>query len=240
MKDDSFVFYPSFIQQIEAIRNDSIKLRLYQATTGYGCYGSVPDFSDIDSLGTLDSLFLGLKRAIDDSKKRRETQRKNGAKGGAPIGNTNARKYPKTTQNNPKTTQNNPDTTQNNPDTTQNNLNVDVDVDVDVDGNGNVERGRCTKPQKRFVPPSLDEVKKFFLENGFTSDAEAFFDYYEANGWTQGNRKPLKKWEAAARQWERRQLEFTNSRPGSKPTPPPKPAPTAPADEPTDFGGVMY
>lgn len=219
MKDDSFVFYPSFIQQIEAIMDDTIKLRLYQAATGYGCYGVMPDFSDIDPLGILNSLFLGLKRAIDDSKKRRETQRKNGAKGGAPVGNTNARKYP---------------------DTTQNNLNVDVDVDVDVDGNGNVERGRCTKPQKRFVPPSLDEVKKFFLENCFTSDAEAFFYYYEANGWTQGNRKPLKKWEAAARQWERRQPEFTNSRPGSKRTPPPKPAPTAPADELTDFGGVKY
>lgn len=228
MKDDSFVFYPSFIQQIEAIMDDTIKLRLYQAATGYGCYGVMPDFSDIDPLGILNSLFLGLKRAIDDSKKRRETQRKNGAKGGAPVGNTNARKYP--------------DTTQNNPDTTQNNLNVDVDGNVDgnVDVDGNVERGRCMKPQKRFVPPSLDEVKKFFLENCFTSDAEAFFDYYEANGWTQGNRKPLKKWDAAARQWERRQLEFTNSRPGSKPTPPPKPAPTVPADEPTDFGGVKY
>jgi hypothetical protein len=36
----------------------------------------------------------------------------------------------------------------------------------------------------------------------------AFFDYYEANGWTQGRNKPIKDWKAAARGWIRRSQQF--------------------------------
>lgn len=81
----------------------------------------------------------------------------------------------------------------------------------------NIYRGENEKPKrqvKRFVKPDVEEVKAFFDENGFTFDtavqAEKFFDYYEANGWTQGKScKPLKNWKAAARNWARNAKEWS-------------------------------
>lgn len=218
--EDSFVFYPSFIQQIEAVKSPEVRGRLYSAVAQYGCYNTMPDFSDIDPLGMLDGLFVAIKRAIDDQRERRETQRRNGAKGGAPIGNTNARKQPNSSENN---------------------LYIDKAVNTDINSNKlsneSKKKTRCV-----FSAPSLDEVKDFFKANSFTSDPEAFFDYYEANGWTQGNRKPLQKWEAAARQWERRQAEFSPARSTSRHRQQERPmtAATDPGDEPTDFGGRQY
>jgi hypothetical protein len=45
-------------------------------------------------------------------------------------------------------------------------------------------------------------------------EAAIFFDHYEANGWKQGGRTPLKSWRAALRNWARRNAK--NSR-GSSP-----------------------
>lgn len=227
---NAFIFYPSFTEQIEVIKDVRIKGDLYRAVSLYGCTGEIPDFSDIDPLGMLDGLFLAMKRAIDDQHKRREIQRRNGAKGGAPIGNNNARRKPETSENNPKQ-----------PETSENNLNKDKDKDKDKDNkelsNESKKKTRCV-----FSAPSLDEVKEFFKVNNFSSNPEAFFDYYDANGWTQGNRKPLKKWEAAARQWERRQEEFAPARSTARHRQQEQPptAATAPEDEPTDFGGKQY
>ena len=52
--------------------------------------------------------------------------------------------------------------------------------------------------------PKLDMVQTWFSENGAPTLADAFFEYYEANGWVQGRaRKPIKNWQAAARGWIR-------------------------------------
>lgn len=57
-------------------------------------------------------------------------------------------------------------------------------------------------PEKKFIKPSLDEVKNYISEKNLTVDPERFFYYYEANGWTQGNKK-MKSWQAAAQYWQR-------------------------------------
>lgn len=201
--EETFVFYPSFIRQIEAIRNDAVKARLYKAAAEYGCYNVVPDFSDIDPIGTLDGLFEAIKYAIDESKSRRNIARINGAKGGAPKGsrnNPNGRKG--------KVTQ---ELTESNQELTESDLNVNVNENVDVNENISTIVDEESKPKRarRFVAPSLDDVKKFFLENGFTSDPAQFYDHYSANGWLIGGKSKMKDWNAAARNWERRQHEFS-------------------------------
>lgn len=60
-------------------------------------------------------------------------------------------------------------------------------------------------PRTRFVPPGEDETVLFFRENGSSkAEAEAFRDYYQANGWKVGGRASMKDWRAAARNWIRR------------------------------------
>ena len=67
--------------------------------------GKEPDFGD-DKMLAMAFAFIALQKKLDDKKYEKicETNRKNGAKGGAPKGNKNASKG-KQPQNNLKTTQ---------------------------------------------------------------------------------------------------------------------------------------
>lgn len=59
---------------------------------------------------------------------------------------------------------------------------------------------------KKFHPPTVAEIKAYILKQGYTIDADAFFDYYESKGWTVG-RAPMKDWKAAVRNWQRNQKQ---------------------------------
>lgn len=65
-------------------------------------------------------------------------------------------------------------------------------------------------PQSARTPqnPSLEEIENYIFETGSTVSPEAFYDFYEANGWTQGRGKPIRDWKAAVRTWERRDREI--------------------------------
>jgi DNA-binding transcriptional ArsR family regulator len=73
-----------------------------------------------------------------------------------------------------------------------------------------IERTIDNTSKKRGArPKGLEEVLESFKEVGAEeSEALAFFDYYEANGWTQGRNKPIKDWKAAARGWIRRSHQY--------------------------------
>jgi DNA-binding Lrp family transcriptional regulator len=60
-----------------------------------------------------------------------------------------------------------------------------------------------SKTNKRFVPPTYDEVNTYCNERGNDVDAQAFVDFYTSNGWKVGN-NPMKDWKAAVRTWEKR------------------------------------
>lgn len=68
---------------------------------------------------------------------------------------------------------------------------------------------RVRRAARRFYPPTLIEVEAFFAVNKFTSKPDAFFDYYSANGWKIGGKTQMKDWRAAARCWERREIDHT-------------------------------
>ena len=55
---------------------------------------------------------------------------------------------------------------------------------------------------KRFAPPTLEEVRAYCRERNNRVDAQRFIDYYTSNGWKVG-RNPMKDWKAAVRTWER-------------------------------------
>lgn len=56
--------------------------------------------------------------------------------------------------------------------------------------------------EKRFKPPTVDEVRAYCIERHNNVDAERFIDYYTANGWKVG-KNTMKDWKAAVRTWER-------------------------------------
>lgn len=59
------------------------------------------------------------------------------------------------------------------------------------------------KSERRFTPPSLEEVSAYISEKGYSIDAEAFVDFYSSKGWMIGKNK-IKDWKAAVRTWARR------------------------------------
>lgn len=81
--------------------------------------------------------------------------------------------------------------------TERNATDIDKDIDIDKDKeNNNVQK------RKRFVPPSLDEVRTYCRERQNDVDPERFIDYYTSNGWQVGKNK-MKDWKAAVRTWEK-------------------------------------
>ena len=59
--------------------------------------------------------------------------------------------------------------------------------------------------EKRFIKPTLEEVKAYCQERGNNVEAEHFIDHYESNGWKVG-KNPMKDWKATVRNWERSKI----------------------------------
>ena len=81
--------------------------------------------------------------------------------------------------------------------------------------NNKQSKGESNSPktQKRFSPPSLNEIIEFFKEKKATKeDAEKFFNHFESNGWKVGGKTKMKNWNAAARNWIKRSEEFKNEK----------------------------
>lgn len=67
---------------------------------------------------------------------------------------------------------------------------------------------------RRFTPPSHDDVAAYITEKGYHMDADAFIDFYECKAWMVGKNK-MKDWKAAVRNWARRDQERRTT-PGMK------------------------
>ena len=53
-----------------------------------------------------------------------------------------------------------------------------------------------------FLVPTLDEVAAYIKANGFSVDAEKFWNHYNAIGWKVG-KSPIRCWQSVCRVWER-------------------------------------
>ncbi len=69
--------------------------------------------------------------------------------------------------------------------------------------------------KKKFVPPTVEEVKAYCAERKNNVNAEKFVSYYSSNGWMVGRNK-MRDWKAAVRTWEKNNFD--------KPTPDVKPS----------------
>ena len=85
---------------------------------------------------------------------------------------------------------------------TSSNEEIDKEKDIDKDKDTEKEK-RKGSPQKRFTPPSLEEVQAYCSERGNGIDAQAFIDFYASKGWLVGKTK-MTDWKAAVRTWESR------------------------------------
>lgn len=57
-------------------------------------------------------------------------------------------------------------------------------------------------PRKKFIKPTVEEVRNYCIERKNNVDPEKFIDFYESKDWYIGKNK-MKDWKAAVRTWER-------------------------------------
>lgn len=138
-------------------------------------------------------------RMLEVRQRRAEAARRNGRKGGNPNfkkGQPNP--YYRTTES----------VMEDNP-----NITEQITEDNPIVEQSNVEHSRVKKQKEtpkgekktasRFSAPTVDEVRAYAQEKGFSIDPEHFVDYYTSNGWRVG-RNPMKDWRATVRTWASR------------------------------------
>lgn len=174
---ESFVFYRSFYEAIKDLKIKD-KLQVYEAI----CELSLNQ-KEIKLTGMSATIFKLIKPQILANYERYE----NGKKGGAPIGNQNARK---TTKNNQwsfsKTTKKQP--------------NENDNVNENVNDNENVsDRLKTTYSPTQ---PSLSSIISYGVDLGIDEDyCKRFYEYYEGIGWVNGNGLPIKNWKLVLSKW---------------------------------------
>ncbi|MFR9506168.1 MAG: DUF6291 domain-containing protein [Rikenellaceae bacterium] len=169
-----FTFYISFFEAINDIEPEE-QLPIYRAIAEYAFFQKEPEVTGVGKI------IWRLIRPVLDSSHQRFI---NGCKGGAPKGNTNAQKQPK---NNQETTERQP------------NPSIDKEKDKDIDK----DKENIKRTAKRFTPPTLDEVRDYITQKGYTINSQSFIDYYTSNGWRVG-KNPMKNWKAAVSSWNSR------------------------------------
>ncbi len=174
---NGFKWQPSYY---EAIRDlpDAERLKMYDAISDYG-FGNV--IEDLPPL--LNGYFLLMKPILEKSVEYYTAQQGNGKKGGRP---------PKKTKQNPNKTQKNPAV----------NRDSDSDSDSEIESDS-IAKGTDKPRKKSFIPPTVEEVRAYISEKGYTNvDAEEFVYHYDARGWMMGKTK-MTRWKSAVSQWAR-------------------------------------
>lgn len=64
-----------------------------------------------------------------------------------------------------------------------------------------VEEDKKKNKSKRFIPPTLDEVKAYVAEKGYSVDADFFFKYYSEGNWIDGKGNPVRNWKQKLITW---------------------------------------
>lgn len=62
---------------------------------------------------------------------------------------------------------------------------------------------------KRFVKPTVEEVRAYCKERNNNVDADKFISHYDSNGWKVG-KTPMKDWKASVRTWEKNDYGYHN------------------------------
>lgn len=182
----SMVFYTDWFDAAEQLESPQEQLDFIKGILNYGLRDIVAD-SDHTLPARLG--YNICKGSVDTNQKKRD----GGALGGAPKGNTNAKKVE---SNQPMVETKQPMVKSKQP-----TINVNVNDNDNVKVNDNVRVVADASTRSRFIKPSIDEVKAYAKDMGYYGfNADRFIAYYESNGWKVG-RNPMKDWRAAVRNW---------------------------------------
>ena len=187
---NSFVLYTDYLSHIELLTLEQRGALL----TAIMYYASGMELPDMDGMTEMAFSFIRAQMDKDNEKYEKivESRREAGKKGGRPPeekANAFSEKQNKSKKANgfseKQTKAKKPD-----------NDNVDVNV------NDRKENSLSGVKEKRFAPPTPDEVQEYAKQNGYDVGADRFVNFYESKGWMIGKNR-MKDWRAAVRNWAR-------------------------------------
>ena len=197
---ESFVLHAEYIEDLPEELKGAFLRYIYE----YGINEIEPELSGLEL-----TVWLKIKRRIDDDVSAYERkvlnlkQNRNrtaiGAKSTAPTENrTDTERTP-----NGHRTENTTEEEKPNGDRTDS-VSVNVSVnDIECVSVAETPAEPAPEPaptRKRFVAPTLEEIREFCFEKNINTNVDKFFYYYKSKGWKVGN-SPMKDWKAAVRKW---------------------------------------
>ena len=195
------------------------RMMLADAVLMYGLHGV-----EIELPKSVKRAFKGLKNAIDNSKNKREQAKKGGRPRKAkaepepepepeqkPETEVSESENPGSENGKPRFSEPETEVSESeNPNLTCPSLALPSLACVDGTRGGDADV---------FAPPTLEECRAYFAANCLSGDPDAFWAYFESQGWVKGNGQPVSNWGALALDWSRRQKRIdADDRARGKPT----------------------
>ena len=185
---ESFIFYKSYSEAIKQL-NEKDQLKALWAIINHSID---EEEQQVDGLANI--VYIMAKPQIEANNKRKN----DGLKGGRPI------KEIKETSG-----YSNTETTGFENKKPNVNVNINKNNNVNVNENENIADASALTPSKKtqkFIPPDLEEVRAYCLEQNYAINPDAFVAFYESKGWKIG-KETMKDWKKAASTWEIREKE---------------------------------
>jgi hypothetical protein len=192
-KKESFVCYTEWLQYFDMLKTDAERAEIVRAMFLYNIDGTVPDKSTHSTSFMV--LFAMMKNQFDrDTEKyQQKVERlRDNAKKSHQANATNCKQMLPIATNCYQIE--------------GDNVNVNDNVNDNEVISNDITKG--AKTRKRFIKPTVEEVREYCQERGNTVDPETFVNFYESKGWVVG-KSPMKDWKAAVRNWERSRTEKT-------------------------------
>lgn len=228
MEGNRFSFFPSFAEQLDQM-DDGTAIKMMRAIYRYGCFGIEPEFQ----AGTLEAIvWMGMKPNIDTSVK----LSKAGAKARSKAPSKDAQKtVQKGKGKGSKAPLEASDNTLQSPlpsppsKEKEEEKERDKEEEKEEKEENARDAGAARKKQKRFKPPTAEEVAEYIEDYAAVSgnhvpdppgEASRIVAFYESKGWRVGS-SPMKDWKAAVRGWilrsNQRREEARNAAPSIAP-----------------------
>lgn len=203
MRKNSFVIYTDCLEQLEVIP-DAERGVLFLEVLKYARTGVVPNIDN----PFLKALFLGFKNQIDRDCAKYDEVCKKRAEAGRNGGNQRVANLKQQQANESNCKQDQAIASkclkvEANASNTQANQ-ADNDNESDNVNDNDIDIKKSKGKTSRFTPPTIQEIEDYIKEKGYSVDAEAFFAFYDSNGWLVGKNK-MKSWKSAITTWAKRE-----------------------------------
>ena len=201
MTANGFTFFETYWSALRGLSNARFGI-FAKALCDYAFSGNEPQFSD----PILETYWALIKPAHDNSLRRRKT----GSQGGLNKAAKRSQAAAKTAQ----TANTKASPLQNG--STQSEAKKDAAEGENGEASANAANGSnataahaAQLPVEPFQPPTLKEVQTYCKEQGYTFDADYFYEYYASKGWHVG-KSMMQSWKLAAKVWQNKETEFVN------------------------------